>query len=134
MSAKNGFAPAQLRLGLDYYREFMRDKAHHEHLIEFIKWFRKAAEQGNAKAQHDLGVLYSRGEHVLQDMDEAKALFLKAAKQGYRDAQFEIGNMYSLGMGGPEDLDEARNWFLKAPYLFKNINTVSVIHCLRRLM
>ena len=38
LSAKNGFAPAQLRLGLDYYREFMRDKAHHEHLIEFIKF------------------------------------------------------------------------------------------------
>ena len=126
LSAKNGFAKAQVSLGLHYYRKFMSDKAHHEHLIEFIKWHRKAAEQGNAVAQYDLGVLYSRGEHVLQDMDEAKILFPKAAKQGRRDAQFEIGNIYSLGMGVPEDLDEARNWFLKAA---KNRKPIGLTKC-----
>jgi len=32
-----------------------------------VKWYRKAAEQGNAEAQYDLGVAYSNGQGVSRD-------------------------------------------------------------------
>jgi TPR repeat protein len=32
-----------------------------------VKWFTLAAEQGHAKAQHNLGISYALGEGVLQD-------------------------------------------------------------------
>ena len=34
---------------------------------EAVKWFRKAAEQGDASAQNDLGVMYQNGRGVPQD-------------------------------------------------------------------
>ena len=42
---------------------------------EAAKWYRKAAEQGNASAQYTLGVCYCSGEGVLRDPVEAYALF-----------------------------------------------------------
>jgi uncharacterized protein len=39
---------------------------------EAIKWFRLAAEQGNAKAQFHLGVMYANGQGVTQDYAAAK--------------------------------------------------------------
>ena len=35
-----------------------------QNLSEALKWYRKAADQGHAKAQNDLGVLYYEGEGV----------------------------------------------------------------------
>ena len=34
---------------------------------EAVKWYRKAAEQGLALAQFNLGVMYEKGKGVLQD-------------------------------------------------------------------
>ena len=34
---------------------------------EAAKWFRKAAEQGDAKAQYNLGIMYAKGQGVPQD-------------------------------------------------------------------
>ena len=34
---------------------------------EAVKWYTKAAEQGHANAQSNLGVKYDNGEGVLQD-------------------------------------------------------------------
>ena len=38
---------------------------------EAVKWFREAADQGVAPAQHNLGVMYDNGEGVPQDHAEA---------------------------------------------------------------
>ena len=38
---------------------------------EAVKWYRLAAEQGNANAQYNLGVMYDNGEGVPQDYKEA---------------------------------------------------------------
>jgi TPR repeat protein len=32
-----------------------------------VKWFRKAAEQGNAEGQYNLGVCYAKGDGVDED-------------------------------------------------------------------
>jgi TPR repeat protein len=49
---------------------------------EASKWFRKAAEQGDAKAQNNLGVMHARGLGVPLDYAEAAKWFRKAADQG----------------------------------------------------
>ena len=38
---------------------------------EAVKWYQVAAEQGLAQAQHNLGVMYSKGEGVPRDDKEA---------------------------------------------------------------
>ena len=66
-----------------------------------VKWFRKAAEQGGADAQFFLGVMYAKGEGVLEDDAEAVKWYRKAAEQGYAGAQFNLGRMYANGDGVP---------------------------------
>ncbi|HHF4137034.1 TPA: tetratricopeptide repeat protein, partial [Haemophilus influenzae] len=55
------------------------------------------AEQGYAKAQFNLGVMYAKGQGVKQDDFEAVKWFRKAAEQGYAEAKFNLGHMYSKG-------------------------------------
>ena len=46
---------------------------------EAVKWFRKAAEQGNASAQSNLGVMYAEGRGVPQDDAEAVKWYRRGA-------------------------------------------------------
>ena len=46
------------------------------------KLFLPLAEQGDAKAQYGLGVMYKNGQGVPQDYKEAFKLWLSLAKQG----------------------------------------------------
>jgi len=71
---------------------------------------RKAAEQGNADAQSNLGVMYANGKGVAQDDQEAVKWYRKAAEQGYARAQFNLGHMYDQGMGVTQDYIEAHKW------------------------
>ena len=54
---------------------------------EAVKWYRLAAEQGNAAAQYNLGVMYDKGEGVPQDDAEAVKWYRLAAEQGAAAAQ-----------------------------------------------
>ena len=78
---------------------------------EAVKWYRKAAEQGNADAQYNLGVMYDHGRGVPQDDAEAVGWYRKAAEQGYAKAQFNLGNMYITGLGVPLDYAQAHMWY-----------------------
>ena len=51
-----------------------------------VRWYRRAAEQGNAQAQYNLGSLYEAGNGVKKDLGKAIEWFRKAAKQGYLDS------------------------------------------------
>ena len=61
------------------------------------------AEQGNAGAQYNLGVMYDKGEGVTQDNAEAVKWYRKAAEQGDARAQVVLGTMYELGRKVPHD-------------------------------
>ena len=74
----------------------------------------KAAEQGHAGAQNELGVMYSKGQGVPQDYHEAAKWYRKAADQGHAGAQFNLGGMYHVGQGVPQDDQEAAKWWRKA--------------------
>ena len=78
------------------------------------KWFRKAAEQGNAGAQYNLAVMYDKGLGVPQDYSEAVRWYRKAAEQGDALAQYNLGVMYANGEGVPQDYAEAVRWYRKA--------------------
>ena len=49
---------------------------------EALKWYRKAAEQGHASAQYNLGYMYEYGIGVAKDLHEARKWYQKAAAQG----------------------------------------------------
>ncbi len=68
-----------------------------------LREFRPLAEQGNAHAQTNLGVMYRKGLGVPQDYARAMGWYRKAAEQGYATAQFFLGFMYDAGRGVPQD-------------------------------
>ena len=72
---------------------------------------RQAAEQGDAGAQNNLGVMYANGEGVLKDEAEAVRWYRLAAEQGNAIAQFNLGVMYSNGRGVLKDDAEAVRWY-----------------------
>ena len=58
---------------------------------EAVKWYTKAAEQGDVDARWNQGYV-RHGEGVPQDYESAK-WYTKAAEQGDVDAQNHLGNM-----------------------------------------
>jgi identified by metaGeneAnnotator len=72
------------------------------------------AEQGSAKAQNDLGVMYANGQGVRQDPVQAVQWFRKAAEQGKAEAQNNLGEMYYKGEGVRQDYKQAVQWFRNA--------------------
>ena len=62
-----------------------------------VQWYRKAAEQGDAKAQSNLGLMYYNGQGVRQDYIQAVQWYRKAAEQGLADAQYNLGVAYVKG-------------------------------------
>jgi TPR repeat protein len=78
---------------------------------EAVKWLRKAADQGHAEAQYNLGQLYRESTGVPQDYAQAASWFRKAADQGNIGAQNNLGGMYENGWGVPKDDIEAYAWY-----------------------
>lgn len=78
------------------------------------KWYRVAADQGHADAQHGLSNCYWLGWGVTQDYAEAARWNRKAAEQGHTDAQLSLGISYAVGKGVSQDYSEAVKWYLKA--------------------
>jgi len=72
------------------------------------------ANQGDAFAQFNLGVMYENGEGVPENDAEAVKWYRKAADQGLADAQFNLGLMYENGEGVPENSIRAYVWWSMA--------------------
>ena len=90
------------------------------------EWYLKAADQGNAHAQYNVGVMYGNGEGLERSSDKALTYLKMSADQGYEkaiqaldlivndlieqadqgnvQAQRNVGIMYSGGIGVDEDL------------------------------
>ena len=79
--------------------------------IPDLEEMRALAEQGDAIAQNDLGLMYANGEGVPQDDAEAVRWYRLAAEQGYVNAQTSFGFMYANGRGVPQDDAEAVRWY-----------------------
>lgn len=75
------------------------------------KLFRPLAEQGDAVAQNDLGVMCFYGQGVLQDYKDAAKWYRLAAIQGNAAALSNLGVMYYKGTGVLQSYKEAEKWF-----------------------
>ena len=60
---------------------------------EAIKWYRMAADQGDARAQKNLGIMYYKGQGVDQSNNNALRWLYKSAKQGNEDAKSAINKI-----------------------------------------
>ena len=79
-----------------------------------IEDLRKAAEQGDPKAQFDLAFCYAGGDGVEQSKTEVAKWIRKSAEQGYSEAQCTLGILYANGVGVSADKSEAIKWIRKA--------------------
>jgi hypothetical protein len=77
-------------------------------------WYSKAAQQGIAPAEDNLGLMYCKGLGTERDYVQALTWFSKAAQQGSATAESNLGYMYLKGLGVPQDPATARIWFEKA--------------------
>jgi hypothetical protein len=76
--------------------------------------FRRAADQGDARAQAMLGSMYRSGWGVKRDYAQALLWNQKAADAGISDAQLNLGVMYANGEGVTRDIGRATEWVTKA--------------------
>ena len=76
-----------------------------------LRLWRPLAEEGDALAQYNLGLMYGKGEGVPQDDAEAVKWYRLAAEQGLANAQNSLGVMYTNGEGVPQDYVQAYLWF-----------------------
>ena len=65
-----------------------------ELLTKASKWVRQAANQGDREAQNTLGLMYSKGEGVKQNLRLAKRWFKKAAVLGHTQAQNNLETLH----------------------------------------
>jgi TPR repeat protein len=79
--------------------------------VTALRIWHQLADQGDADAQYNLGVMYNNGDGVHQDYAEAMKWHRKAADQGNGNAQFNLGFMYDRGRGMPQSYAEAAKWY-----------------------
>jgi TPR repeat protein len=76
-----------------------------------VRTLHSLAEQGNAEAQFNLGLLYDRGRGLPKDKQEAVRWYRRSAMQGDPFAQNALGDNYWEGTGVPKDDSEAIWWW-----------------------
>lgn len=72
---------------------------------------RQAAANGDARAQFEVGAIYTEGRAVTQDYVEAAKWYERSAAQGFVPAQYRIGNLYEAGQGVDKDFEVAKLWY-----------------------
>ena len=109
--AESGDAAAQLDLALCY--DF--GSGIEKNPVEAHKWFLKAAELGNGRAQNAVGNDYANGTGgVEKNMEEALRWFRKSAEQECGYGQNSMGWCYEWGKGVEKDMEEAVRWYRKS--------------------
>ncbi len=72
-----------------------------------MRWYSRAAEAGDGRAQYLLGLKHEAGVGVTASDRQAAAWYGRAAAQGHVEAQFKLALMYEAGRGVAVDLGEA---------------------------
>ncbi len=103
-AALQGEPEAQCTLGARY----ASGQGGEQDFAKALEWYTKAAQQGNAKAQWNVAILYARGPGgIAQDMQQAVQWCQQAADQGFAAAQATLGLMYANGQGVEKDVNQA---------------------------
>jgi TPR repeat protein len=76
--------------------------------------FLAAAEQGIVEAQHNLAVMFAKGDGVQRDYVQAANWARRAAEAGHPPAQEDFAYLLEQGKGGPLDYIAAYAWYSAA--------------------
>lgn len=79
-----------------------------------VSYYQKAADQGFAGSQLNLGTAYLSGMGVVKDYEQARQWWQKAADQGESMASHNLAFMYSRGIGVTPDFPKAVLLYRKA--------------------
>jgi TPR repeat protein len=80
--------------------------AAHDHFLHL-------AQQGHAKSQTVLALMYQEGAGVKKDARQAAMWFEKAANQGVSEAEAGLGHLYAFGDQSVRDPQLAEAWLTK---------------------
>lgn len=100
-------AEVQWRIG-NFYKDTEKNYE------EAFKWYKKSADQGNPRAENNIGNCYFRGRGVETNYEEAFRYYKKSAKQGNAVGQYNLGVLYQIGKGTEKNYEEAFKWFTKS--------------------
>jgi TPR repeat protein len=79
-----------------------------------VKWYRWAAERGNASAQSRLGEMYYLGRGIRKNYSQAFTWFQESAQQGDVSGERDLGFVYLQGFGVAKDEQKGVEWVRKA--------------------
>ena len=108
--AQGGDPDAQVSLGYMY----QNGQSFEQSYSKAARWYRSAADQGNALAQFALGELYARGLGLEQDYRAAADWFERAALSGNVSAQYRLAYAFENGLGRGRDYSAAALWYGRA--------------------
>ena len=109
--ANLGHAPAQFYLAKLYENGTGGVK---KDLIEARRWTERAAEGGDPKAMHNLGISYISGAGGPKNSTTAAQWFRRAADLGLVDSQYNLAALYEQGLGVSQNAAESYKWYLVA--------------------
>ena len=81
-----------LNVSADYI-DGQKAYANGDYGVAILEWT-QVAEDGNARAQYNLGWMHANGKGTAQDFKEAIKWYTESAQQGNVNAQYNLGNLY----------------------------------------
>lgn len=105
--AEAGDANAQYELGCKYYDGAGVEQSY----AEALKWYHKAAAQGNNSGLCDTGYCYRNGYAVKKDYAKALPYYRQAADQGCPTGAYWLAHAYEHAEGVKKNLGLARRWY-----------------------
>ena len=109
--ANLGYAPAQFYLAKLYEAG---DAGVPKDVASARLWTQRAADNGERKAMHNLGLYYFEGTGGAKNLALAAQWFRKAADLGLVDSQYNLARLYEGGFGVSQSPSEAYRWYLIA--------------------
>lgn len=110
-SAESGDAEAQVQLAARLSAQRPRSNANEE---KATQWYKRAADQGSAKALMKLGERARTGVGAPQSFEQSIGYYRRAAELGERDANYWVADAFAKGRGVAVDPKQALAWHLRA--------------------
>jgi localization factor PodJL len=110
-AANMGLAAAQFDLSKAYLTGTLgvkKDEA------ESRRWTERAAQAGDSRAMHNLGLAFFHGSGGPMNKTTAAQWFRRAADLGMGDSQYTLASLYEQGYGVSQNPAEAYKWYLIA--------------------
>lgn len=97
-----------------------------------FQWFLKAAEQGHAKAQLEVGYSYGVGRGTSKDRYKAFSWYQKSANQNNEIAIYNVGLYYENGYGVVKSSTKAFDHYMKSAALGYSSAKRALANCYKR--